>query len=221
LGMRFLESLEERRLFAGLTVAGGVIKFVGTARIDSFNIQVLPGTNRAFVVTSINGTAGNLGGTPSQREVRLSGITKIQVTLGNAADSVIIDTGKFRIPITLSGGGGNDNVGIVAKGNCRLDGGAGNDVLASGSGNDFIRGGPGHDGLGSADGDDTLIGDAGHDTLQGDAGNDLIDGRDNGPDSWDGGTGTDSAKADFGADYDGVNLTQEDFLEINELEALL
>lgn len=96
--------------------------------------------------------------------------------------------------ISLTLGSGNDTI----TGGDLMDtllGNAGNDVLNGGGANDRLVGSTGNDVLDGGDGADELTGDSGGDILRGGAGDDilvqgyitLIDG----PDHYDGGTGTD------------------------------
>lgn len=81
-------------------------------------------------------------------------------------ESVVFEGGGFRdqleavrfgadVPVRLSGGKGND----------RLEGGEGDDVLNDGAGNDTLSGGGGDDGLTNSQGRDHLRGGNGNDLL--------------------------------------------------------
>jgi len=59
-------------------------------------------------------------------------------------------------------------------GNDEIWTGAGNDTVEAGAGDDFVAGQDGNDGLAGNEGNDTLYGDAGDDTLEGGAGNDTL-----------------------------------------------
>lgn len=122
--------------------------------------------------------------------------------------------------LTISGGGGNDNI-TGDLGNDSLSGGNGNDTIAgldgndtihAGNGSDHVVGGPGDDliygGDSSADGGDwidagegnnTVDGGWGNDTISAGAGNDLLAGGD-GSDWIDGGEGANTLRGGDGQD---------------------
>jgi Ca2+-binding RTX toxin-like protein len=115
---------------------------------------------------------------------------------GNASNNILQGFGDS---ITLSGGGGADQLTLV-MGFGALFGGNGSDVLISASGNDSLSGGAGNDDIRAGAGDDTLFGDGGHDLmfgfegndlLYGGAGNDTLGGRE-GADTMEGGDGDDT-----------------------------
>lgn len=90
------------------------------------------------------------------KRIRVKGeIDAIQLE-GNAGNDVLKVKGlSAEIPVTLSGGDGDD----------RLVGGRGNDVLNDGAGDDVLLGGGGDDGLTNSLGRDRLNGGAGSDLL--------------------------------------------------------
>ncbi len=111
-------------------------------------------------------------------------------------------------PLTIVGGGKNDNILLTAAGASTalgldgddlleggafadlLDGGEGNDTLKGGLGADILIGGAGNDMIDGGAGNDTLKGGLGADVLNGGAGNDMING----------GEGNDTLKGGLGAD---------------------
>jgi Ca2+-binding RTX toxin-like protein len=103
-------------------------------------------------------------------QVRLEPVTAIVVDGGSGDDLVRIDeaNGAFtnRIPVTISGGDGNDT----------LVGGSGAELFLGGSGNDSIDGNGGNDVAGLGAGDDSFVWDPGDgsDTIEGQGGNDAM-----------------------------------------------
>ncbi len=93
----------------------------------------------------------------------------------------------MRLPVTVLGGAGNDNLQTVevagtldgGPGNDRLDGDRGDDTLLGGEGNDSIEGEAGGDLVDGGAGDDHISGDGSEgqwtDTIDGGAGTDTID----------------------------------------------
>src|SRR4051812_43360042 len=129
-----LEKLEQRRLLS-FAISGGVLTVTGTANADHINVSK-DGDNIVIMQEAVKST------TPA------AGVTKVVVNglggndvLGIAADP----THGLKLPSTLNGGDGND----------QLRGGAGNDVLNGGGANDNLIGGPGHDIFNGGPGVDT------------------------------------------------------------------
>ncbi len=92
-----------------------------------------------------------------------------------------------------------DDVIVARAGNDRIDGGDGDDVICGGAGNDRIDGGDGDDRILGGAGNDRIDGGAGDDSLSGGPGNDRIDGG-SGDDSLSGGPGND--RLDGGRGHD-------------------
>lgn len=82
---------------------------------------------------------------------------------------------ETRIPVTLSGTGGNDFI-RTGIGDDILSGAAGDDTIRSGAGRDHVEGDDGADRLNGGAGDDTLKGRKDNDVLNGGTGNDLLKG---------------------------------------------
>lgn len=111
-----------------------------------------------ITITSKTGIASRGGGKVDGNSVRLhvkGPIDAISVDGGDGNDRLQVKGFKADVPITLSGGNGNDH----------LIGGKGNDVLNDGAGNDILEGGGGDDGLTNSEGRDRLRGGGGNDLL--------------------------------------------------------
>lgn len=180
-----LQHLEDRKLFAGgplgVKVIDNVLAITGTAKDDQI-IVVQSGSR--FVVQ--NG---------SWRKQYTGHFDGIQVSAKNGNDQVIVRSADD-LPVTLSGGNGNDLL-VGADGDDQLIGGAGNDRLVGMGGNDWEWGDAGNDVIDGSNGDDNLYGGAGNDRLSGGNGDDVIVSIGGGDrDSVQGGNGFDSFWAD-------------------------
>jgi len=113
----------------------------------------------------------------------------VRVELGDGDDEQYVSLG-VRVPITVLGGAGNDNIGTQETAGT-LDGGPGNDRVIGDDGDDTLIGG---------DGNDTIEGKVGSDRVDGGAGDDHISG-DGSEGQWsdviDGGSGTDTIDLDW------------------------
>ncbi len=78
------------------------------------------------------------------------------------------------LPGVLLGGGGDDTLTAVSRGNNTLHGGSGNDTLEGGNGDDTLYGGSDKDTLAGGKGNDTLLGGKGNDVLTGGSGADAF-----------------------------------------------
>jgi len=190
--MSFIDSLEARRLFATFDVGSGIIRYSGTVANESLSISPIPTTTTAIVYYYDVAHPDQF----VQRIIDFTGIKTIRADCGGGDDSVSILTGGLKIRIFVDGGKGNDEIGVESRGNCVLTGGIGNDNLTGSRGADELQGGRGDDHLVGYAGNDTLVGGAGLDYMQGGKDNDILDGRDSGYDSFSGGPGIDTAKAD-------------------------
>lgn len=109
------------------------------------------------------------------------------VLLGNKrSDYLQVFLQGFRIPVSINGKGGDDQI-RGSGGSDVIDGGEGGDViygwegddhLRGGGGKDTIYGGNGNDRLEGQQGDDVLVGEGGDDRLEGGPGNDRLWGAD-------------------------------------------
>ncbi|WP_330273606.1 hypothetical protein OG205_43680 [Lentzea sp. NBC_00516] len=102
----------------------------------------------------------------------------------------------------LEGGAGDDTLRLVTNGSGALVGGDGNDRLFGGPFSDSVHGGNGRDRLSGGSGDDTLFGGDGDDLITGEDGRDLLFGE-AGNDELIGGLGNDAAIGGDGNDSSG------------------
>ena len=108
---------------------------------------------------------------------------------------------KFKGPIVIDGGPGDDDLLRGSVGDDIIDGGPGEDVLDAQDGDDVLRAGPGADTLGGGGGADSIDGGAGIDTMNGSEGDDTFYAQDDEADATiSGGSGTDTAYIDAGVD---------------------
>jgi Calpain family cysteine protease/RTX calcium-binding nonapeptide repeat (4 copies) len=161
------------------TVVTGLGTTTGfTMPVFKFHVKV---TNSAGAV--LNGADG----TPLDRTMLQTGITRVDVLAGAGSDKV---TSTVSIPIRVYGGDGNDSV-TSGVGNDTFYGQAGDDYGDLGGGDDYFSGYTGNDFAYGWDGDDRLYGGDDNDTLYGERGNDSVRG-DDGNDSLHGGYGDDT-----------------------------
>lgn len=118
-----LETLEQRRLLAGVSLNGDTLIIDGTEGADTILVSRLVQNNQASLIASLNGQ------TTSFAE---SQVAHIQVN-GNEGDDAITIAPDVTAPASLLGGQGNDS----------LTGGGGNDLLAGNDGSDTVNGGGG------------------------------------------------------------------------------
>jgi Ca2+-binding RTX toxin-like protein len=117
----------------------------------------------------------------SRVELRLNGkkmglfnVTSRIVASGHGGHDVIVADNDLDMPVTFSGGAGNDVIRGSNRGDA-LDGGAGHDHLHGGRGNDKLTGGAGSDRLRGGHGNDSLVGGAGRDYMHDDHGRNVFD----------------------------------------------
>jgi uncharacterized delta-60 repeat protein len=143
--------------------SNGLVRVLGTNGADSVILREesddtiylsRKGMGRAFNVGDMKSLSASLGGGNDS------------FTLKNLAS-------KLTIPMSISGGAGNDTI-TTAAGNDVLNGDDGNDVLNGGLGSDTLFGGTGNDKIISNDGvRDSVSGGSGMDTCAGDS-NDVL-----------------------------------------------
>ena len=172
------EPMEQRRLLS-VSLASGVLTYVGTPAADSVYITYMVAGDKINVLQ---------GGVQIASYARTS-VKSIKATLGDGNDSLTINPGMGKINAVVDGGNGHDNLSGGA-GNDAITGGAGDDILGGVDGNDRLDAGDGFNRLSGGNGNDTLIAGAGADLLSGGAGNDLLDG----------GRGADKLAGDLGTD---------------------
>ncbi|PAY21344.1 hypothetical protein CKO51_01835 [Rhodopirellula sp. SM50] len=124
-------------------------------------------------------------------------VAQITGAAGQFDDKISVSE-DVTIPVTLSGGDGNDLL-IGGSGNDSLSGGPGMDELRGGAGTDLLDGGAGRDNLMGEGGDDELHGGADADELRGGDGDDIARG-DGGDDQIFGGGGDDDLSGGAGFD---------------------
>ena len=188
-----IESLEPRRLFAGIVLSHHGFLLVAGSVYTANTIVVGLTPDQSAVTASISfdwrSTPFNITKTfPLTDHLRL-----VSIRGGLRADSITIDqtNGAFpfaaRIaggpgndtivggnqPDTINGGPGNDSI-TAGNGHSVLLGGAGNDTLMAGTGADWMCGGPGRNSVVGGAGNDTLVSWHGGDTLMGGTGPDIF-----------------------------------------------
>jgi len=153
------------------------ILLVGGPGPDSFKVA-LSADGRTYQIDSVaplevGGTVcKHPGGDPLQLLCDAPSVAGFEVNGEGDADVVEIDA-KVSVPVTLSGGIGDDKL-IGGGSGDKLIGGDGFDHLIGGGGNDEIAGGAGGDTVTGDLGDDRLAGEGGQDTLVGGDGNDSL-----------------------------------------------
>jgi Ca2+-binding RTX toxin-like protein len=97
----------------------------------------------------------------------------ISANAGDDLVSIELIAGLAAVPITVSGGAGNDTI-LTAGGNDRIDAGEGDDVVVAGGGKNTVYGGAGNDALSGGSRIDLLDGGDGIDALLGNGGEDHL-----------------------------------------------
>ena len=181
----------------GVTLINGVLKIVATNGNDTLQINKVG--NQYQIVGSFL--------TPTVIRYSVSQVQSIEIDMLAGNDHVNIND-SVKIPVTVRGGDGNDDIKggggndliYGGGGNDDIDAGSGNDVVYADAGNDEVKGGNGNDSLFGGDGDDELDGSNGNDLLFGEAGSDELEG-DDGNDILSGGSGNDELEGDAGFDF--------------------
>jgi Ca2+-binding RTX toxin-like protein len=188
------------------------VRLQGDSEANTFEIH-LSADGRSYEIASVaplevgGGICVHPGGDMQQLVCEAPRISGFEV-IGEVGDDVVEVGEEVPVPVTLSGGPGNDRLtggggDDELRGDAgfdRLSGGPGNDRISGGVGPDTISGGPGLDRLSGEEGldvisggpgDDRQAGGPGHDQLFGGSGNDWLNGG-SGPDSIFGGPGDDT-----------------------------
>jgi ELWxxDGT repeat protein len=146
-------------------ITSGVLQIAGTADADVIKLYRRASNNKMLQV-DVNGTISSF---------RLKGITRIQISTGDEADTITFDetNGIITAAAKVYAGAGNDTV-TTGSGGDRVIGGAGDDWINAGAGNDAVYGEAGNDRLFGGAGNDYLVGGAGTNVLRGGAGTDRL-----------------------------------------------
>lgn len=154
MSFRLLDSLEPRRVFSTVTLAGGVLTIIGTSGDDQISVNRTDDGGR--IAVNVVGESGQ-GFTAEDVDLiiirGLAGDDWIQVSDGSAEDG----EPALNVPVIFDGGAGNDllRAGPRSITSAVLLGGAGNDQLFGGAGRDLLSGGAGRDTL-AGDADDFI-----------------------------------------------------------------
>lgn len=148
---RMFEQLEDRRMLAGVTLSGGVLKVSGEyGQRNTLTISV-SGSNYIAKSNSISKT------------VSASSVSSIEIYGGDWNDTITIASGVSKKSYidaregndTVNGGGGADKV-YGDKGDDKIYGNGGNDSLYGEAGNDYVDGGSGTNTADGGEGTDTV-----------------------------------------------------------------
>ena len=182
----------------GAISIGGIGAAVNVLRAQAANdkLNLDPGAGSDRVV--VEGTAGN---------------DTIGVAASTVASHIAVSGGPAGIPVDVVNSealaveslAGNDalnaGLGLAARTQLTLDGGAGNDTINGGDGNDTLRGGSGNDAIDGNRGDDTGLLGAGDDSF-----------------TWDPGDGSDKVEGEAGSDtlvFNGAAVAEDFDLSAN------
>lgn len=157
---RFIDSLENRQLFATVTLdADGLLTLTGSNQRDFMRVFA----KKDSYVVELNGDAKY-----AYKKTQITGV----VMWGFGGDDSL-NARALRVPVTLVGGDGKDTINggfaddilVGGPGNDKLDGRQGSDILRGDLGNDSLVGGEGDDYLFAGEGKNTITGSAGNDTI--------------------------------------------------------
>ncbi len=151
-------------------ITGGDVESLTATGI--FEISSTSGNDVIVLHQDASGLTVSLNGVTTQPQ-DLTGFTGIRVDALEGDDSVTTD-GTVTLPITISGGDGNDTLG-GSVGSDNIDGGEGNDSITGGAGADVLTGGAGSDIIVNLDGvRDVVRGGTGTDIAQRDSVDDFL-----------------------------------------------
>ena len=207
------EPLEERRLFASVSLDDGVLTLVGDSSRSNELVVQPSGSSHLYAY------ANN-----ANKKVLKSAVRSVKFNGGSKEDDIFLAS-TLSIPASVKGGAGDDDIRLgkgndfvdggdgndriwTREGNDKAVGGAGNDEFRGDYGNDTFDGGAGNDTADGGQGDDAILGGAGNDSIIGNLGNDKLDGGDGndyfrgdaGNDTITGGAGNDTLAGGSGAD---------------------
>ena len=181
----------ELRVGGGISISGiGAAVNVSRAQAASDKLNIDPGAGSDGV--TVEGTAGN---------------DTIGIAASAVAAHIAVSGGPGGVPIDVVNAealaveslAGNDTlngaVGLAARTQLTLDGGAGNDTINGGDGNDSLRGGTENDAIDGNRGDDTGLLGAGDDSF-----------------TWDPGDGSDKVEGEAGTDtmvFNGAGVAED------------
>jgi Ca2+-binding RTX toxin-like protein len=161
------EALEARQLLhAGHPeLIGSTLVIEGLAGRDRIDVKLVD--NKKTVSATINGVTETF---------QARRVAAVRVLGQGGKDRITIKGSLGRLPVTLSGGDGNDLI-TGNRDSEIINGDGGRDTINAGAGDDRIKGGGGNDLVFAGSGNDNVVGDSGHDGLYGDAGNDRLFGK--------------------------------------------
>lgn len=158
-----LETLEDRRVPAGIHFSYGTLTIQGSDGTDQANVLAEDG----FVIATLNADGEmHADGYP------VSAITRIVFEGRDGHDSFTNSTG---IPSWMTGGSGFDTL-VGGAANDTIYGNSGEDIIVGSEGDDYIHAGDDADFVMAGDGDDTVYASWGDDTVYGGSGNDSMRG---------------------------------------------
>ena len=153
--------VEQAKAAYTAAVEAGTLKIAGDGSGDTLALRFQAGSTTLLEV--------DVGGDgPAEFSFDRSTFTAIEIDGGGGDDVIFTQGGGFAdVPITMSGGSGDDT----------LIGGLGNQVLIGGRGNDIVSGGDGDDTALLGAGDDVFSWNPGDDsdTVEGEGGDDRLD----------------------------------------------
>jgi Ca2+-binding RTX toxin-like protein len=181
----------ELRVGGGISI-GGIGAAVNVLRAQAANdkLNIDPGAGSDRV--TVEGTAGNdtIGVAPS------AVAPHIAVSGGPAGLPIdVVNAETLAIEAVAGNDTLNGAVGLAARTQLTLDGGAGNDAINGGDGNDTLRGGTENDSIDGNRGDDTGLLGAGDDSF-----------------TWDPGDGSDKVEGEAGTDtmvFNGAGVAED------------